>query len=102
MLMEGATKVMQSAAWLQRFCCNMEAAVVTVWLPQLKVFPTQLKLAEDIVATKWPKAGSGCERDARYARHELARSATRKNGIRHLEVDNTSLGIKSFVGFHRD
>jgi hypothetical protein len=101
MLMEGATKVLQSAAWLQRFCCNMEAAVVTVWLPQLKVSPTQLKLAEDIVATKWPKVGLGCEQDARNARHELACSATRKHGIRYLEVDDTSLSIKSFVGFHR-
>ncbi|OOG61876.1 hypothetical protein B0E46_14395 [Rhodanobacter sp. B04] len=79
----------------------MEAAVVAVWLPQLEVLSVQLELAENIVATKWPKARLGCERDARNARYELARSATRKHGIWHLEVDDTSLGIKSFVRFHR-
>ena len=79
----------------------MKAAAIAVWLPQFEVLPIQLELAENLVATKWPKPRLGCKRDPRNARYELARSATRKHGIWYLEVDDTSLGIESFVGLHR-
>ena len=78
----------------------MKAAVISKWFPKFKISPAQIKLAENLISenSEWPLAK--CDVCTWDGRDELASCDARQKVIGHLEINECSPFVTTFVDFH--